>query len=148
MEHKVTWRRTEGFKSKKWIKGEKTGQEKNLVEARYFVAVQVEARYFVAVQNGPEAYPASCKMGTWSFLGVNRQGFKSPFWCIQFEGGPYIFGKFVDPWSTLSFNNIYVKNCYLKSMSKYSWRWYITHRINVCLYCLLSEVAWFRWSED
>ena len=32
------------------------------------------ARYSAPVQTGPVAYPASYRMGTWSFLGVKRPG--------------------------------------------------------------------------
>jgi hypothetical protein len=32
------------------------------------------ARFFAHVQTGPGAHPASCKMGTGSFPGVNRPG--------------------------------------------------------------------------
>jgi hypothetical protein len=31
-------------------------------------------RFFAHVQTGPEAHPASCSMGTGSFLGVKRPG--------------------------------------------------------------------------
>ena len=34
----------------------------------------VGARFFAPFQTGPEAYPASCTMGTGSFPGVKRQG--------------------------------------------------------------------------
>ena len=34
----------------------------------------VEARFSAPVQTGPEAHPASCTTGTWSFLGVKRLG--------------------------------------------------------------------------
>jgi hypothetical protein len=34
--------------------------------------IPVGARFFAHVQIGPEAHPASCAMGTGSFLGVKR----------------------------------------------------------------------------
>jgi len=33
--------------------------------------IPVGARFFTPVQTGPEAHPASCTMGTGSFLGVS-----------------------------------------------------------------------------
>jgi hypothetical protein len=36
--------------------------------------IPVGARFFAHVQTGPEAHPASCTMGTGSFLGVKRPG--------------------------------------------------------------------------
>jgi hypothetical protein len=35
--------------------------------------IPVGARFSATVQTGPGAYPASCTMGTGSFLGVKRQ---------------------------------------------------------------------------
>jgi len=34
----------------------------------------VGARFSAPVQTGPGAHPASCTVGTWSFLGVKRLG--------------------------------------------------------------------------
>src|SRR5215468_2552293 len=36
--------------------------------------IPVEARFFTHVRTGPGAHPASCTMGTGSFLGVKRLG--------------------------------------------------------------------------
>jgi len=36
--------------------------------------IPVEARFPAPVQTGPDAHPASCTMGTGSFLGVKRPG--------------------------------------------------------------------------
>jgi hypothetical protein len=36
--------------------------------------IPVGARFFAHIQTGPGAHPASCTMGTGSFLGVKRSG--------------------------------------------------------------------------
>jgi hypothetical protein len=43
---------------------------------QYFMSkkIPVEARFFAHVLTGPGTHPASCTMGTWSFLGVKRPG--------------------------------------------------------------------------
>ena len=84
-----------------------------------------------------ERSPQNCGSSVWNLVHF-----------IEFEGCACIFGKFVGPWSTTSFNNAEVRTCHLQLMSKHSWRWYITHRTNICLYCLGPEVAWRRWSEN
>jgi hypothetical protein len=38
------------------------------------IETPVRARFFAHVQTGPEAYPASCTMGTGSFLGLKQLG--------------------------------------------------------------------------
>jgi hypothetical protein len=46
-----------------WLRAERCGDR-----------IPVEARFSAPVQTGPGAHPASCTMGTGSFLGVNRPG--------------------------------------------------------------------------
>ena len=51
----------------------------------------MEARFFAPVQTGPGAQPASCTMGTWSFLGVKSGG------CVTLTPHPLLV-----PWSRKS----------------------------------------------
>jgi hypothetical protein len=57
-------RTTKGQKGKKGQKGQLWYKKK----------IPVGARFFAHVHTGPGTHPASCTMGTGSFLGVKRPG--------------------------------------------------------------------------